>query len=59
MSAAPALDADVRWMSQALALAERGLNTTDPNPRVGCILVRNGDAVGSGWQRRRGRLGFD
>ena len=32
--------ADSQWMAQALRLAERGLYTTSPNPRVGCVLVR-------------------
>ena len=46
--------ADRRWMAEALELASRGLNTTDPNPRVGCVLVRGGKRVGSGWHRRAG-----
>lgn len=46
--------ADRRWMAEALELAGRGLNTTDPNPRVGCVLVRDGKRVGSGWHRRAG-----
>lgn len=46
--------ADRRWMAEALELASRGLNTTDPNPRVGCVLVRDGKRVGSGWHRRAG-----
>ena len=29
-------------MRRALELAARGLNTTDPNPRVGCVLVHDG-----------------
>ncbi len=41
-------------MKQALELARRGLHTTDPNPRVGCLLVRNGECVGSGWHHRAG-----
>jgi len=41
-------------MARALALAERGLNTTTPNPRVGCVLVRDGQIVGEGWHRRAG-----
>ncbi len=41
-------------MEQALELARRGLNTTDPNPRVGCLLVKDGKRVGSGWHRRAG-----
>lgn len=41
--------ADVSHMSRALQLAERGLYTTDPNPRVGCVLVKDGEVVGEGW----------
>ncbi len=46
--------ADSRWMVQALRLAERGLYTTSPNPRVGCVLVKNGAVVGEGWHERAG-----
>ncbi len=42
------------WMARALELARRGLYTTDPNPRVGCVLVREGRIVGEGWHRRAG-----
>jgi len=45
---------DHRHMARALRLAERGLYTTDPNPRVGCVLVRGGQVVGEGWHRRAG-----
>jgi len=45
---------DHRHMARALALAERGLQSTAPNPRVGCVLVRNGVVVGEGWHRRAG-----
>jgi len=41
-------------MQRALALAVRGLFTTDPNPRVGCVLVRDGHIVGEGWHERAG-----
>ena len=41
-------------MAQALQLAERGLNTTSPNPRVGCVLVRDDKVVGEGWHHRAG-----
>jgi diaminohydroxyphosphoribosylaminopyrimidine deaminase/5-amino-6-(5-phosphoribosylamino)uracil reductase len=41
-------------MERALALAERGLFTTDPNPRVGCVLVKDGRVVGEGWHERAG-----
>ena len=45
---------DSSWMAEALHLAELGLYTTSPNPRVGCVVVRDGKAVGSGWHRRAG-----
>ena len=38
----------------ALQLAEQGLYTTHPNPRVGCVVVRDGEIVGRGWHRRAG-----
>lgn len=41
-------------MARALALAAQGLNTTTPNPRVGCVLMRDGQIVGEGWHRRAG-----
>lgn len=46
---------DQRWMAHALELARRGEYSTDPNPRVGCVLVRDGAAVGEGWHERAGR----
>lgn len=45
---------DHRFMARALQLAARGLYTTDPNPRVGCVLVRDGDIVGEAWHQRAG-----
>ncbi|WP_022948533.1 bifunctional diaminohydroxyphosphoribosylaminopyrimidine deaminase/5-amino-6-(5-phosphoribosylamino)uracil reductase RibD [Methylohalobius crimeensis] len=45
---------DYVHMGRALRLAERGWYTTDPNPRVGCVLVRDGEVVGEGWHRRAG-----
>ncbi|MCW9024323.1 MAG: bifunctional diaminohydroxyphosphoribosylaminopyrimidine deaminase/5-amino-6-(5-phosphoribosylamino)uracil reductase RibD [Gammaproteobacteria bacterium] len=47
-------DADYRYMSHALQLAKRGLNTTDPNPRVGCVVVKQDSIVGEGWHVRAG-----
>jgi diaminohydroxyphosphoribosylaminopyrimidine deaminase/5-amino-6-(5-phosphoribosylamino)uracil reductase len=41
-------------MAHALRLAERGLFTTTPNPRVGCVIVRDGAVVGVGWHARAG-----
>jgi len=45
---------DSQWMARALHLAELGLFTTTPNPRVGCVLVQNGTVVGEGWHERTG-----
>ncbi|MCK9986828.1 MAG: diaminohydroxyphosphoribosylaminopyrimidine deaminase / 5-amino-6-(5-phosphoribosylamino)uracil reductase [Azoarcus sp.] len=45
---------DHRAMARALQLAARGLETTTPNPRVGCVLMRDGEIVGEGWHRRAG-----
>jgi diaminohydroxyphosphoribosylaminopyrimidine deaminase/5-amino-6-(5-phosphoribosylamino)uracil reductase len=47
-------DLDERMMARAIVLARRGLYTTDPNPRVGCVLVQNGEIVGEGFHRRAG-----
>lgn len=41
-------------MARALELAQRGLYTTTPNPRVGCVIVRSGEVVGEGWHERAG-----
>lgn len=41
-------------MAAALQLARRGLFTTTPNPRVGCVLVKDGQVVGTGWHVRAG-----
>lgn len=41
-------------MARALRLAEKGLYTTSPNPRVGCVIVKDGTIVGEGWHERAG-----
>lgn len=46
---------DHAYMSQALRLAERGLYSTSPNPRVGCVIVRDGKVAGSGWHVHTGQ----
>jgi diaminohydroxyphosphoribosylaminopyrimidine deaminase/5-amino-6-(5-phosphoribosylamino)uracil reductase len=45
---------DEALLRRALSLAERGLYTTDPNPRVGCIIARGEMIVGEGWHARAG-----
>jgi diaminohydroxyphosphoribosylaminopyrimidine deaminase/5-amino-6-(5-phosphoribosylamino)uracil reductase len=47
-------DADRGYMSRALQLAAKGLYTTHPNPRVGCVLVKEGQIVGEGYHLRAG-----
>lgn len=42
-------------MARAIHLARKGLYTTDPNPRVGCVLVKDGRIIGEGWHQRAGR----
>ncbi len=45
---------DFDFMAQAFRLAERGLYTTMPNPRVGCVLVKDGQIIAEGWHIRAG-----
>ncbi|MGK9066540.1 bifunctional diaminohydroxyphosphoribosylaminopyrimidine deaminase/5-amino-6-(5-phosphoribosylamino)uracil reductase RibD [Stutzerimonas chloritidismutans] len=45
---------DHAWMARALQLARKGLYSTHPNPRVGCVIVKDGVPVGEGWHVRAG-----
>jgi diaminohydroxyphosphoribosylaminopyrimidine deaminase/5-amino-6-(5-phosphoribosylamino)uracil reductase len=47
-------EADHAAMARALQLAARGLETTTPNPRVGCVLLKEEQIVGEGWHQRAG-----
>ena len=47
-------ETDHRYMARAIQLARKGLYTTHPNPRVGCVLVRHDQVVGEGYHRRAG-----
>lgn len=49
------MDQHIRWMDSALALAERGIGRTWPNPSVGCVIVKEGAVVGRGWTQPGGR----
>jgi len=44
----------VNYLERALELAERGRGTTQPNPLVGAVLVRDDEVVGEGWHERKG-----
>jgi len=45
---------DEHWMSRAIELAQGGLYTTHPNPRVGCVIVKDDEVVGEGFHFRAG-----
>lgn len=45
---------DAFYMARALELARKGVYSTHPNPRVGCVIVRDGEVVGEGWHVRSG-----
>ena len=45
---------DEHWMSRAIELAQSGLYTTHPNPRVGCVIVKDDEVVGEGFHFRAG-----
>jgi diaminohydroxyphosphoribosylaminopyrimidine deaminase / 5-amino-6-(5-phosphoribosylamino)uracil reductase len=45
---------DAFYMARAIYLAKKGLYTTAPNPRVGCVLVKDGRIIGEGWHEQAG-----
>ena len=45
---------DRRFLARAFQLAKKGLYTADPNPRVGCVLVRDGRILAEGFHRQAG-----
>src|SRR5580704_10405444 len=47
-------DFDRHAMQRALILAARGLESTDPNPRVGCVIAQRGRIIAEGWHERAG-----
>lgn len=47
-------DQDFQWMAQALRLAAKGLFTTTPNPRVGCVIIKDNQVIGSGAHLKAG-----
>ncbi|MDC8832768.1 bifunctional diaminohydroxyphosphoribosylaminopyrimidine deaminase/5-amino-6-(5-phosphoribosylamino)uracil reductase RibD [Alteromonas gilva] len=50
----PLLKTDEYWMARAVQLAARGRYTTSPNPRVGCVIVKNNQAIGEGYHIQAG-----
>lgn len=47
-------DDDIRFMSHAISLAEKGRGTTSPNPMVGAVVVKGGKIIGSGFHQYHG-----
>ena len=45
---------DAFYMARAIALAKKGIYTTDPNPRVGCVIVRDNLIIAEGWHAKAG-----
>ena len=45
---------DAHWMQRAIELAKQGLYTTTPNPRVGCVMIKNGLCIGEGFHPKAG-----
>jgi len=45
---------DHQWMSEALAQAQKALYLANPNPRVGCVIVKDGQVIGRGFTQRVG-----
>lgn len=46
---------DQQWMRRAIALAERGIYSTKPNPNVGCVIVKEGQLIGEGFHPQAGQ----
>jgi deoxycytidylate deaminase len=44
-------------MARAIKLARKGLYSTHPNPRVGCVLVKDGQIIGEGYHQKAGLSG--
>lgn len=49
------MDNDEAFMRLALDLAARGITSTRPNPRVGCVLVKQGDIIAQAWHEQAGK----
>ncbi len=48
------MDQDTTYMTRALEIATRGEGHVEPNPMVGCVVVRDGVPIGEGWHQRFG-----
>ncbi len=48
------MQTDEHWMNRAIELAMRGEGNVEPNPMVGCVLVRDDQMIGEGWHQKFG-----
>ncbi len=48
------MNRSIEYMQHAIRLAKKGLYTTDPNPNVGCVIVKDDTIIGEGWHQRAG-----
>lgn len=48
-------DLEIEFMQRAIALSEKGVYSTKPNPTVGCVLVKEGRVIGEGWHSQAGQ----
>ncbi len=46
---------DSVFMARAISLAKKGIYTVHPNPRVGCVIVKDNQIIGEGWHKRAGQ----
>ena len=51
----PELNQDQYWMQQAIALAQQGQYSTKPNPNVGCVIIKDGQLIGTGFHPKAGQ----
>jgi len=48
------MEHDQEYMQMALKLAQRGIGSVEPNPAVGCVIVKGNQIIGKGWHRKFG-----
>ena len=45
---------EIEYMKRAIILAEKGVYSCKPNPRVGCVIVKDDKVIGEGWHKKTG-----
>ena len=49
---------DIEYLSRALRIAAKGIYTTHPNPRVGCVLAKRDKIISEGYHLRAGAVSY-